>query len=386
MKSVGVIGLAGGFAYGVRRGGGDLLEVHEPGFGRELFKLNMPGVDYIESNTAVPLNHGWDFLFGCPPCAGWSTASAGLDRKDAPEHAVNDGIRRWFIAVSSARPAIACFESVVGCLRRGQGLWGPLARRLEEEGYRWSFVVYDNQDIGVPQKRERMLFWCWRTGDAFVPEVPPHAGVRWTAGEALSRVGGVALPDDPPDWAWQPPDPTIPAHRLLPYVLPGSNARRVPTEVWLEHYWEAGVREGWPSFTFRRLHPDRPAPVMMANALAAIVHHQYPLYPCDDNGRLHPNHNWRLINGRELAILMGYPPEFQLRFRESERANRRERDQLSAWLTQAVSPKVGSWAATCASVHLENRMPTPRGWQPVVWDLRRGKFSPETLDSWAATW
>lgn len=372
MRSAALLGLAGGFAFGVRRGGGDVEVVYENGFGRPLVELNLPGTAYVHG---LPHYRGdVDFAFGCPPCAGWSTASAGLDRKDNPDHAINDGIRFWFQGVQLLRPAVACYESVTGHLKRGQALWGPLAQRLEEDGYRWCFVVYDNQGMGVPQKRERMTFWAWRTGGEFVP-VLPRVDPRHheSASHALSRVSERWWGEQFWDFH-QPLNPAVPVHRLLPYVSCGSNVRRVPTEIWLEHYHEPGVRDGWPSFTFRRLHPQRPAPVMMANALTTTVHYDDPHFPyLRHDDVLLSNPACRLITGRELAILMGYPPDFQLRwFSHDGPATPAERTQLSAWLTQAVSPAVGSWAAQNASVHLESVTPTPH-WEPIVWDLRRGE-------------
>jgi site-specific DNA-cytosine methylase len=365
MRSAAILGLAGGFAYGVRRGGGDVEVAYENGFGRPLVELNLPGTVYAYGLPGR-VRHDVDFAFGCPPCAGWSTASAGLDRKDNPEHEINDGIRTWFAGVETLRPAVACYESVLGHLRRGQGLWGPLARRLEEDGYRWSFVVYDNQDMGVPQKRERMTFWAWRTGREFEPEEPlrpPHRDVATAlGGRSFDPTFHQAMTD------------RMPVHRLLPYVSCGSNVRRVPTETWLEHYHEPGVRDGWPSFTFRRLHPHRPAPVMMANALTTTVHYDDMLYPYLNADRdLVPNPACRLITGNELAILMGYPESFRLRWFDHEGpATPAERTQLSAWLTQAVSPAIGSWTAQTASVHLEAAEPAAT-WEPRVWDLRRGR-------------
>lgn len=372
MRSAALLGLAGGFAFGVRRGGGDVGIVFENGFGRPLVELNLPGAIYAHG-MPERVRHDVDFAFGCPPCAGWSTASAGLDRKDNPDHPINDGIRAWFAGVETLRPAVACYESVLGHLKRGQGLWGPLAHRLEEDGYRWCFVVYDNQGMGVPQRRERMTFWAWRTGGEFEPAQPRRDPSEYeSAAAALSRA--------PQSW-WGPEfwdfhqalDDRVPVHRLLPYVDLGSNVRRVPTEIWLEHYHEPGVRDGWPSFTFRRLHPRRPAPVMMANALTTTVHYDDVDYPyVRHDGVLLNNPGCRLITGRELAILMGYPLDFKLRwFEHPGPATAAERTQLSAWLTQAVSPAVGSWAAQTASIHLETVIPTPE-WEPVVWDLRRG--------------
>lgn len=389
MRSASVLGLAGGFAFGVRRGGGDLAFAVENGFGRPLFEINLPGVVYWHTEglaTGGRLSSGrLDFQFGCPPCAGWSTASAGLDRRNNPDHPINDGIRLWFAAVEAGRPAVACFESVVGCLKNGRGLWGPLARGLEELGYRWCFTVYDNQDCGVPQRRPRMLFWAWRTGGDFVPEQPTRPG-RQTTREAIAHVteDNFWYPDDP-WWAWEPLDmDRMPVHRLLPYVEAGSNVRRVSTELWLEHYHEVGVRDGWPSFTYRRLHPERPAPVMMANALATTVHYDYPGLPCTgEDGHPVPNEDCRLINGRELATLMGYPNDFILQYAEGAAATRRQRQDLSAWLTQAVSPAVGMWTARCASVHLETPHRDSAHWAPRVWDLRTPGNDPAPLDNWA---
>lgn len=76
---------------------------------------------------------------------------------------------------------------------------------------------------------------------------------------------------------------------------------------------------------------------MMGNALSTIIHYD------DDH---------RLIRGRELARIMGYPDDFMLDW-EGCRGTRTELNLLSKWLTQAVSPAVGRWAALTADTYLE---------------------------------
>lgn len=330
MRTATVLSLAGGFAFGAAQAGAQLVGMWENGFGQDLVESNLSGVPYLDEGRSNP-PRGLDFILGCPPCAGWSSGSAGLAQRFNPDHAINDGIRRWFEAVETAQPAIACFECVQNLAHYGSDLYGPLARRLEEHGFSWKIVLYDNQWLGVPQRRPRMLFWAYRGyGELEFP--------AWWDGRPYTPVYNIDVSRTADWWDWHVRlDPTRKAvDRLVPYVEPGSNVRRVPFEAYWEHYYEEGRREGWPSFTYRRLHADRPAPAMMGNSLYTIIHWK------ED----------RWITGRELARIMGYPDGFVLDW-EGARRTITDHHNLSAWLTKAVSPVVGRWAATTAEAYLE---------------------------------
>lgn len=346
MKTASVLALGGGFAYGVRQGGGELVGLWENGFGRPLVERNLPNTLYLNEDWSNP-PAGLDLVFGCPPCAGWSNASAGLSRQFNPDHPINDGIRRWFEAVEIARPQMACFECVQNLAINGRELWGPLVRRLEEDGYSWKIVLYDNMWLGVPQIRKRQLLWVYKGhGELEFPV--------WWDERPFHPVSEIERPLPPDRIIWQRRLSDDKAQeRLYPWIEPGRNIRTVSVDKYLELYYEPGRREGWPSFTIRRLHRERPAPAMMANSVNYVLHYDDMSLPDDDE----PNSQVRTISGRELARIMGYPDEFELDWdgapAQGQPGHDYWRGELSKWLCQAVSPAVGRWAALTAETYLE---------------------------------
>lgn len=355
MKAIAVHGLGGGFTYGVREGGADLVHMIETPFAEKIRRLNLPDVPEYQLGTlrGPAIHMPVDLVFGCPPCAGFSVAGSGMAQHDNPDHPINDGIRDWFHWVHSLRPTIAVLESVPRTFfsPAGRDLWEPLAaKHLEDYGI--TLVTYDNQQLGVPQRRVRTLFWAmmggcpdvlmeWRdnrqctTSWALTDLGEPTVG--WEVDEAGWGHNVRPVSDSAPDW-------------VMRYVPWGGNARK-QAEDW--HIWEELQKRGRqrPSFLWRRLHPHRPAPVLLADACERVGHYQG-----DSEGA---GERLRYLSGREVARLMGYPDSFRL-------AGHLRRDVGPA-LCQAVSPKVGYWVGVEASRLLEAGNPYLQGPDTVVY-------------------
>jgi site-specific DNA-cytosine methylase len=347
MKALAIHGLGGGFAYGVQQSGVDLAGQVETTFGQKIRNLNIDPASLISWDASnldrALLKHAQaDLLFGCPPCAGFSVAGSGLAQHDNPSHPINNGIRDWFYAVEKAQPMIAVLESVPRTFfsPAGQDLWQPLVT-AHLAGYGITFVTYDNQQLGVPQKRVRTLMWAMKGGspDVQLDHVPPvtwtkhHIGdlgtptVGWEVDEAGWGHNVRPIGSSAPDWVM----------RFVPW---GGNARKTAEE-WL--IWEELVKRGRqrPSFLWRRLHPHRAAPVLLADAGERIAH-----YEGEETGA---GDSLRYLSGREVARLMGYPDSFKL-------AGHLRRD-VGPSLCQAVSPAVGRWVGTEAGRLLEEADP-----------------------------
>lgn len=362
MRALAVHGLGGGFAYGVIQAGGELSGEVETRFVQATRELNLPERIRWSADRLgeARLSDAYaDLVFGCPPCAGFSVAGSGLAQHDNPMHPINDGIRNWFYAVYLAQPTLAVLESVPRTFfsPAGQALWQPLAARYLA-GYGLTLASYDNQLVGVPQKRVRTLLWAMRGGcpDVQLPwgQYPTTTGgwnrelhdtawaiddlgaptVGWTVDE--EGWGHVTRPltGQAPDW-------------VMRYVPWGGTARKTAE---LSFIWEELQRRGRarPSFLWRRLHPSRPAPVLLADSIERTAHYQGPEGGAGDE--------LRYISGRELARLMGYPDSFKL--------TGHLRRELGPALCQAVSPRVGYWVGTEASRLLEESRPYTRQADP----------------------
>lgn len=347
MRALAVHGLGGGFAYGVQESGAELIGMAETSFAQATRRLNLPGVpEHLKPWTNVPVLKP-DLLFGCPPCAGFSVAGSGLTQHDNPSHPINDGIRDWFNWVELTQPTIAVMESVPRTFlsEAGQNLWRPLAAELPDYG--WKVVSYDNRMVGVPQKRVRTLLWGMRGG---VPRVFAPAwgrfGFQMDDLVTVNSIGDLGDPVvswevDASGWGHvvRPLGDTAPEFvmRSVPW---GGNARKT-AEIW--SIWEELERRGRqrPSFLWRRLHPQRPSPVLLADAAERVAH-----YHGDETGA---GDALRYLSGREVARLMGYSDRFRL--------VGHLRREVGPALCQAVSPAVGRWVGVEAGRLLEDTDP-----------------------------
>lgn len=372
MKALAVHGLGGGFAYGIQQSGIQLGGMLETNFGLLIRRQNLPSIPEGGLNDRPPWRP--ELVFGCPPCAGFSVAGSGLAQHDNPNHKINDGIRDWFKVVQDTQPWIAVLESVPRTFfsPAGQDLWQPLVA-AHLAGYGLTFVTYDNQQLGVPQKRVRTLMWAMKGGspniqlnwgwDLHYPPQDMHDVIhleRLTTRYKLDDLGEPTISWEVDEAGWghnvRPVGASAPDW-VMRHVPWGGNARKT-AENW--DIWEELVRRGRqrPSFLWRRLHPHRPAPVLLADACERVAHYQ--------GAETGANDELRYLSGREVARLMGYPNSFRL-------AGHLRRDVGPA-LCQAVSPAVGRWVGSEASRLLEESRPylTEAMDEPQYVDLTKG--------------
>lgn len=145
MKAIGVMDFAGGFACGVSQAGFDYVAKREPsdfaGFGVAAVEANFEGVQIEVSEPELWSMQRADYLFGCPPCSGFSALST-INKADSKTGVMNaDGVRVAQRGVDSpvnqymfklvdyaarVKPRVMVMESV------GQGgkMGAPLMREL----------------------------------------------------------------------------------------------------------------------------------------------------------------------------------------------------------------------------------------------------------------
>ena len=131
-------------------------------------------------------------IAGGPPCQAFSTAGRRLGLNDD-----RGNVFLHFIQlIDDLKPKYAIFENVRGLLsaplihrphiERGDGFPGlteeelpgkallHMLRLLEEAGYRTTFTLYNTANYGVPQIRERLIFFASREGQNVPWMLPTH--------------------------------------------------------------------------------------------------------------------------------------------------------------------------------------------------------------------
>ena len=239
-----------------------------------------------------------DVLISCAPCTGFSQKQSRNHIKDDRR---NQLVERTALFAAAWRPKYVVIENVKELLRgRHRHHFHALHRALSDLGYDVFAEIHDLKDFGLPQSRIRSLIVA-KLGGPFhlaLPKVNAHRTVRDAiahlppipAGEThqedpmhtCPRIGGVslermrAIPKDGGSWIDLTEDQ---AHLRIPSMnveKPGS----------------------FPD-VYGRLAWDRPAPTITREC-------SHP-----GNGRYsHPEQD-RLLTVREMALLQGFPPDYQ---------------------------------------------------------------------------
>jgi len=342
VKTVGAYIFSGLFTEGVKSAGHDVYAHLEDGeFGVATSKLNNPNMGHFVIRERWPRAQlkdiGIDFLFGNPPCAGFSMANRnrGIDNP-LNAHLTYANQLGWDI-----QPRAFVVESVPQMFKDGIPMIEGWEERWRGMGYNTCRLMENSGHLGLPQERKRALFLAAKANlDFYYPSEKKPTTVR----EAIYDLKDVPAEEKGKD----PPTPqkyvafaTTPFQAmarlgssevtwhcyqkmnkglgsLLPYLEPGQRVRNIDEKIYEETYWKvASHRGGKPSFLVCRLNWDRPSSVITGG----ITY-------------VHPEHD-RFLTVRESARLMGLPDTFQ--FSNAAHAY--------AEIGKAVSPYVGKWIA-----------------------------------------
>jgi DNA (cytosine-5)-methyltransferase 1 len=218
-------------------------------------------------------------VVGGPPCQAFSTAGRRLGLNDE-----RGNVFLHFIAlIRNLQPKYAIFENVRGLLsaplchrpheQRGPG-FPPLSeeerpggallhilKKLEEAGYKVTFTLYNTANFGVPQIRERLVFFAGRDGRE-VPHIRPthdqygHSELqKW-----VTLRDSIGCLQSSEQHSAQFPAARIEYYRML---KEGQNWRHLPPSVQrvaMGDSWNAG---GGKTGFYRRLAWDKPAPTLV---------------------------------------------------------------------------------------------------------------------------
>jgi DNA (cytosine-5)-methyltransferase 1 len=252
-------------------------------------------------------------IVGGPPCQAFSTAGRRLGLNDE-----RGNVFLHFIElIRGLRPKYLVFENVRGLLsaplihrpheQRGKGHQrlskeespgGALLhiiRMLEDAGYPVTFTLYNTANFGVPQIRERLIFFASSNGKKIPFMSPTHDGVgmnglqKWrTLRDAIGHLAGK------PCHAAKFPESRLKYYRML---RAGQNWRDLPVELQPEAMGASWFAGGGKTGFYRKLSWDKPAPTLVT----------VPTMPATD--LCHPD-ELRPLSVEEYAAIQTFPDDY----------------------------------------------------------------------------
>lgn len=260
----------GGFSLGFSAAGFDIkgfLELEAPL--RAIYKENFPNSTEIGSDITLITDEALsahrqaigevEVIVGGPPCQGFSLS--GKRMVDDPR---NQLFRHYLRFVDAFRPKIAILENVrlLTSMRNPEGrlVSDDICKEFKRHGYTVEFFEINAKNFGVPQHRERVIFFAVREDLKVRPSVPtPKYGIGGdlfsdsepcrTFADACSDLdyiesGGksndclheaVAHPEHVIDWLWNVPEGVSAHENEDPAMRPPSGYNTTyKRQVWNE--------------------------------------------------------------------------------------------------------------------------------------------------------
>ena len=252
-------------------------------------------------------------IVGGPPCQAFSTAGKRLGLNDE-----RGNVFLHFISlITELRPKYAIFENVRGILsaalihrphnERGAGFsrlapdelpGGALLHilsKLEESGYHTTFSLYNTANFGVPQARERVIFFASREGGE-IPYMEPTHDQHGNHGLPTWRTFREAVANLAADSAISGkfPESRLRYYRIL---TEGQNWRNLPKEMQQEALGASFHAGGGKTGFLRRLAWDKPSPTLVT----------CPTMPATD--LCHPVED-RPLSIQEYAAIQTFPSDY----------------------------------------------------------------------------
>lgn len=210
---------AGGSCLGYRMAGYRVLWASEfiPA-AQEVYKLNHPNsildtndirsisADYILN--AIGMKRGQiDLLDGSPPCASFSTS--GKRHKDwgqvkkysDSKQRVDDLFFEYIRLIDGLQPKVFVAENVSGLIKgKAKGYFKDILQAMRDCGYNVQARLLDAQWLGVPQKRQRVIFIGVRKNLGLSPVYPKPLPYNYSVREALPWIKKLRLSCLPDNW------------------------------------------------------------------------------------------------------------------------------------------------------------------------------------------
>lgn len=244
-------------------------------------------------------------LISCAPCTGFSQKNAENHLRDDPRNRL---VERTGEFVAEFMPEFVVMENVKELISGNQRHhFDNLAKALDKLGYSLWADVHDLQDFGLPQRRVRALVIARREGS--VPPLPEGDAEPRTVRDAIAHLpaieGGEQHPDDPMHVAPSNTKPVVDRLRAIPKdggswgdVMNDPNlSEEEKRYLLIPSMFRA--RPGQFPDVYGRLAWDDPA-VTITRECAHVGNGRY----------VHPEQD-RLLSVREMALLQGFPEDYQ---------------------------------------------------------------------------
>ena len=281
-----------------------------------------------------------DVLVACPPCTGFSGKQARNHSGDDPR---NHLLARTAKFLRELRPRYFVMENVPQVLSPvHRHHWSTVERELQKLSYTTWHSVLDLHDLGLPQRRRRFLMIAARDTEvsglveatqlgkpsvrAAIHHLPPIAAGSGSD-DPMHRAPGLsdpvlrriqAIPRDGGSWHDILDSPDLGEHEKMDLLIPSMLNGR--------------PRKSFPD-VYGRLKWDLPA-VTITRECSHVGNGRYT-HPVQD----------RLLSIREMALLQGFPPDYQFVGSIRSRYNQ---------IGDAVPPVIAALLAATI-LHLEGR-------------------------------
>ncbi|MCL2882276.1 MAG: DNA cytosine methyltransferase [Coriobacteriia bacterium] len=138
-----------------------------------------------------------DAVFGGPPCQGFSVA--GKMNSEDPR---NKLIWSFMEVINRVQPKVFIIENVraLGTLSKWQTVRQKIITRARQLGYYCDFAIYSASDYGVPQNRERVVFFGSRdfnSQEEFFALMATSRTRPKSLRKVLTETGGFGTDDNP---------------------------------------------------------------------------------------------------------------------------------------------------------------------------------------------
>lgn len=375
LTAVSLFSGAGGCCAGVKAAGFRIaVAVEQDADACKTLAANAPGmpcyagdIRYFLGQHAVSQRRKYgldniDLVFGGPPCQGHSSAGA-RDAAD-PRNAL---WRQFARVVAELQPRAIMLENVPGLLQTTGGeLIEEILTAFRGLGYANAHVITaDAADFGVPQVRKRIFVTATRNdvglsaplADIMRDSLHRAHRPRVSVSEAIGDLPGHVWPSGHQVMPYPGPAASAYARALrrgsdgitghhtkdvhdtrrraiIKALVPGADGSSLPVELF------AGSR----SMKWRRLHPHRPSPTILANAGR------------DLSSWVHPVHD-RFLSVRECARLQGFPDIFDFSAVSESAALMQNGNAVPPLLAQAVADALAEALGGVPEVRRRGRPP-----------------------------
>lgn len=299
-RAIDVFAGAGGLTQGLRRSGFSVvgaLEINENA--SKTFSLNHPTTKLFtkDANKTKPRDilrelevavGELDLLAGCPPCQSFSSLPTKNGHKKI-ESKSDDLILRFGTIALSMRPKVVLMENVPGV--RDDPRFVVLCGRLERAGYSICYEVINMANLGLPQRRRRLVLIASRIGEI---QITTKTNRRRSVFDAIGKLPAPELSSDPlHNHKRNLTGPVL--ERILKTPVNGGSRTDLPDNFLLKcHQQTSGFKD-----VYGRMSWENVSPTITSGCINP------------SKGRfIHPEQN-RPVTLRECALLQSFPPSYK---------------------------------------------------------------------------